>query len=682
MKLSVSWRWMRAITRCLVRRSQPRRNWRRRISRRRRCSMGRSAERRKKTQTTSRTLNATGSEPAWRRGPRAAALEPLAEKRDGVDLERSEQVPVDAARARVRRARGHYLGGGDQEVDGQVVRQHADPLGDHLKWVDGGQDGRRLAHLAFFSEETVFQVAVAAALAEPRAVAAHRDRAAHHQIDGTHLARRYGAPVAAGAGDARRERRLLAEALRVDLDEALLGAQPRHRHVEDLALGEGEPAHRELGRVRVHFHHQRAAPHRHLAQELRGPLGAGEIGNAAERSGESRHALALNRLPDLLADLRLRHRAPASSRDLGGRYTRVCGESIGSAPSPLRGRRETACEDEEAGVRDHAMLRPHAPLADMPEADQRLERLDRPEGAVLAEAVDRLLHLERGRHEGGHHRAGAERRGGGIEKAPGLGQVDHQAIDLALLEAGEGVGGAEGPVGCGAVVAGDVVARQRREVLARLVGGEPPGGADGAQERDGEAARPGADLDHVGARPDVPPEEDRAYVFRIDGLRPPRQARDELRVGGAEDEERLAARRLHRAALREPDEGVAGKRRAAHRDAAPAPQHAEIGALLAVDRDDRLLRAQEAALPHRRRLGRGAHAGTSATAGDLFACTSRTRRQKAQSEPYAGMPQPSHCFGSSRSTWAKAGCAARRNSFTKASLVPGLAASSRLSTSL
>src|SRR5439155_420871 len=202
-----------------------------------------------------------------------------------------------------------------------------------------------------------------------------------------------------------------------------------------------------------------------------------------------------------------------------------------------------------------------------PEADQRLERLDRPEGAVLAEAVDRLLHLERGRHEGGHHRAGAERRGGGIEKAPGLGQVDHQAIDLALLEAGEGVGGAEGPVGCGAVVAGDVVARQRREVLARLVGGELPGGADGA-------------------------------------------------------------------------------------------------------------------LPHRRRLGRGAHAGTSATAGDLFACTSRTRRQKAQSEPYAGMPQPSHCFGSSRSTWAKAGCAARRNSFTKASLVPGLAASSRLSTSL
>ncbi len=35
-----------------------------------------------------------------------------------------------------------------------------------------------------------------------------------------------------------------------------------------------------------------------------------------------------------------------------------------------------------------------------------------------------------------------------------------------------------------------------------------------------------------------------------------------------------------------------------------------------------------------------------------------------------------------REVRAKAGCAVRRNSFTKASLVPGLAASSRLSTSL
>src|SRR5881409_1873541 len=178
------------------------------------------------------------------------------------------------------------------------------------------------------------------------------------------------------------------------------------------------------------------------------------------------------------------------------------------------------------------------------------------------------------------------------------------------------------------------------------------------------------------------PQRRMAYVLRIDGLRAPRQARDELRVGGAEDEERLARRRLHRATLGEPDEGVAGKRRAAHRDAAPGPQHAQVGALLAVDEHDRLLRAQGRALPHRRPLRRGAHPRAPATTGDAFACTSRTRRQKAQSEPYAGMPQPSHWFGWSRSTRAKTGCAVRRNSFTKASLVPGLAASSRLSTSL
>src|SRR6266481_9655922 len=94
-------------------------------------------------------------------------------------------------------------------------------------------------------------------------------------------------------------------------------------------------------------------------------------------------------------------------------------------PSPLAGGRETACEDEEAGVRDHAMLRSHAPVAHMPEADQRLERLDRAEGAVLAEAVDRLLHLERGRYERGHHRPRTERRGGGVEEASVYRHGDH-----------------------------------------------------------------------------------------------------------------------------------------------------------------------------------------------------------------------------------------------------------------
>src|SRR5437867_3261246 len=372
MKLIVSWRWMRAISRCLVRRSQPRRNCSRRISSRRRCNMGRSAEKRKKAQTRSRTLNATRSQPARRGGPRATALHALAEERDGVDLERPEQVPVDAARARVRRARSDHLGGGDEEVDGQVVRQHGDPLGDHLERMDGGQDRGRLAHLALFAQEPVLEVAVAAALAEPRAVAPYRDRAAHDQVDRPHLARRHAAPVTAGAGDAGRERRLLAEALRVDLDEALLGAQPRHGPVEDLAFGEGEPAHRELRRVRVHLHHQRAPPHRHLAQQLRGPLGTGEVGNAAEGPGESRRALALNRLPDLLADLRLRHREPASYATLADATLGSPGSQLDPPPSAPRSGREAAREDEEAGVRDHAVLRPHAPLANMLEADQRL----------------------------------------------------------------------------------------------------------------------------------------------------------------------------------------------------------------------------------------------------------------------------------------------------------------------
>src|SRR5262245_23642702 len=99
-----------------------------------------------------------------------------------------------------------------------------------------GEDGRRFADLALLAQETVLEVAVPAALADTRPVAPHPDRAAHDQVDGPHLPRRHRSAVAARAGDARGERGALAEALRIDLDEALLGAQAWHRHIHDLAL--------------------------------------------------------------------------------------------------------------------------------------------------------------------------------------------------------------------------------------------------------------------------------------------------------------------------------------------------------------------------------------------------------------------------------------------------------------
>src|SRR5690242_14420900 len=121
----------------------------------------------KKTQMRSPKCKAgrARSEPAWRGRLRAAPPEPLAEERDGVDLERPEQVPVDAARPRVCGTRRDDLRRRDEEVDRQVVRQHGDALRDDLERVHRGEDRGGLADLALFTEESVFQVAVAAALA-------------------------------------------------------------------------------------------------------------------------------------------------------------------------------------------------------------------------------------------------------------------------------------------------------------------------------------------------------------------------------------------------------------------------------------------------------------------------------------------------------------------------------------
>ena len=65
-----------------------------------------------------------------------------------------------------------------------------DAFGEDLQRVDGGEDGRRLADLSLLAQEPVLEVAVAAALADARPVAADADRAAHDQVDRSHLARR------------------------------------------------------------------------------------------------------------------------------------------------------------------------------------------------------------------------------------------------------------------------------------------------------------------------------------------------------------------------------------------------------------------------------------------------------------------------------------------------------------
>src|SRR5262249_17248164 len=142
--------------------------------------------------------------------------------------------------------------------------------------------------------------------------------------------------------------------LRVDLDETLLGSQSGHRHVDDLALLQRQAAHGELRRIRVDLHDQGATPDCHLAEQLRRLLCTDEVRDAPGAEREAADSLSLYRLPDPLADLRLRHRAStlryAANRPTL-RYYRVPGESIlnssqapdGAPPRDAAPRRGTPC---------------------------------------------------------------------------------------------------------------------------------------------------------------------------------------------------------------------------------------------------------------------------------------------------------------------------------------------------
>src|SRR5262249_31894225 len=129
--------------------------------------------------------------------------------------------------------RGDDLERRHQEVHRQIVREHGDAFGDDLQRVNGGEDGGGLPYLPFLAQQAVLEVAVPAPLAHTCAITADADGATDDQVDRAHLAWRDGATIPAGTCDAGGERGTLPETLRIDLDEALLGAQAGDGHVDD-----------------------------------------------------------------------------------------------------------------------------------------------------------------------------------------------------------------------------------------------------------------------------------------------------------------------------------------------------------------------------------------------------------------------------------------------------------------
>ena len=98
----------------------------------------------------------------------------------------------------------------------------------------------------------------------------------------------------------------------VEFDERFHRAQPRHRHVQALALLEGQPTHRPLGQVRVGLYRLSQPPGVQLEQPRGRRLGPDEVRNATAGAWESRNFLLLQQPPDRLADpLFLHRRSPA-----------------------------------------------------------------------------------------------------------------------------------------------------------------------------------------------------------------------------------------------------------------------------------------------------------------------------------------------------------------------------------
>ena len=97
---------------------------------------------------------------------------------------------------------------------------------------------------------------------------------------------------------------------------------------------------------------------------------------------------------------------------------------------------------------------------------------------------------------GAEEPARAERLGRGLHHPPRLGQVQHHAVDLALLDPEVDVLGADRQGDDRPEPRLDVPLGAARELLARLVGNHAAGGADQPQQDERQRSRAHARLDH------------------------------------------------------------------------------------------------------------------------------------------------------------------------------------------
>ena len=198
---------------------------------------------------------------------------------------------------------------------GMSWRLHLDGLRQDLHGMDGRDDRRPRSGATGLDEEPVLEVREPAALPHPGAPRVHRDGAAHDEVDGRHGLDPDRPAQPLRAPDRRRLESPLAQAARVQLQEALEGPEPRHGHVDHLALAKRQPADRELRRVGVDLDRAGLPPRAERLEVERRALGPHEVRDPPRDAREPADAADLHLAPDPGAGLGLGERLAAVRHD-------------------------------------------------------------------------------------------------------------------------------------------------------------------------------------------------------------------------------------------------------------------------------------------------------------------------------------------------------------------------------
>ena len=227
--------------------------------------------------------------------------------------------------------------------------------------------------------------------------------------------------------------------------------------------------------------------------------------------------------------------------------------------------------------------------------------------------------------------AGHEGLGGMGHDLPRLGQVEHDAVQVGLVDALVAVPDLD-PVAAERLVAEEVRhvgLGPGREVLADLVADDS---APARSRVIDSAPEPDARLEHPGAGEDVGQQQQGSEVLGVDDLRPPLHLQDEVGQGRSDDPVRARRSWPAGAGPRTADDVVVGHDPGVGVELPALVQAHEVAPVLAVDEHHLLARRQRSA------VGQEATLRTGAATGWVWEARS-ARRQNAHTSPGVGAPQ-------------------------------------------